>query len=213
MCGGRGTRLETDREKPLFRVGGRPMVDRVRDALAASRVDAVHAVGSQAAPRTLEHLADSPDVTTVEAPGEGYVPDLQHALERVDPPVLTATADLPLLSGDVVDDVLAAHAGGSLTVCVPAALKRQLGVSVETTIDQADCAWTASLRERELAPTGLNVVGASDDDAAHVSHDARLAVNVNRLDDAAVAEALLPGERDAEQGTGCDVGDGTGGER
>jgi adenosylcobinamide-phosphate guanylyltransferase len=203
MCGGRGTRLETDREKPLFRVGGRPMVDRVRDALAASRVDAVQAVGSSSAPRTLEHLSDSPGVTTVEAPGEGYVADLQYALERVDPPVVTVTADLPLLSGDLIDDVLAAHAGGSLTVCVPAALKRQLGVSVETTLDPVDpaCGWTAGLRERELAPTGLNVVGAGDD-AAHVSHDARLAVNVNRLDDAAVAEALLPGARDAEDGTG-----------
>jgi adenosylcobinamide-phosphate guanylyltransferase len=196
MCGGRGTRLDADREKPLFRVGGRPMVDRVCDALAASRVDAVHAVGSPAAPRTLEHVADRPEVAALEAPGEGYVADLQHALERVDPPVVTATADLPLLAADVVDDVLAAHAGGSLTVCVPAALKRQLGASVEATLDPADpaCGWTAGLRARELAPTGLNVVGAGDGDAVHVSHDARLAVNVNRLDDAAVAETLSGGD-------------------
>ena len=71
-----------------------------------------------------------------------------------------------------------------MTVCVPAALKRQLGVSVDTTRTHAG---------RELAPTGLNVVGERDDETIRVSHDARLAVNVNRPDDAAVATAFATG--------------------
>jgi len=186
MCGGRGTRLDADVEKPLFRVGGRPMVDRVREALAASRVEAVYAVGSPHAPETLAHV----EAPTVEAPGEGYVADLAYALERVEPPVLTAAADLPLLSADAVDTVLEAHDGGSLTVCVPAALKRRLGVTVDGTLPGKD-----NSEDRTLAPTGLNVVGAADREAVEVSDDARLAVNVNRRADAAVAEALLEGER------------------
>lgn len=176
MCGGRGTRLDSDTEKPLFDVAGRPMVDRVRDALAAAdRVDTTHAVVSPHAPETRAHLDG--ELPLVETPGDGYVADLGVALDAVEPPVLTVAADLPLLAGDAVDHVLAA-ADGSTSVCVPRALKELLGASVDS-----DDTWV---------PTGVNVVG-DDEDASDVSrsYDARLAVNVNRRADAAVAERLL----------------------
>jgi adenosylcobinamide-phosphate guanylyltransferase len=184
MCGGEGTRFEADVEKPLFRVGGVPMVDRVCDALAASEVDDVYAAVSPNAPRTREHLADRSDVTTVETPGEGYVADLGAGIEAAGgEPVLTVAADLPLLAAGPVDRALDAAlsadgSGRSLRVVVPVALKERLGVSVDTGTD-------------DFAPTGLNVVGPETESETHVSFDARLAVNVNRPGDAAVAEALV----------------------
>ena len=181
MCGGEGTRLATDREKPLFEVGGRPMIDGVVAALEASRIDATTAVASPATPRTREHLA----LPTIDAPGGGYVADLRYALERVDRPVFTVVADLPLLEAAVVDEVLdryeAAGAEGSLSVCVPASLKRALGASVDATL---------AGEHRELAPTGVNVVGGGEAETTTISWDARLAVNVNRPSDADLAEAL-----------------------
>jgi adenosylcobinamide-phosphate guanylyltransferase len=226
MCGGRGTRLDSPQEKPLHEVAGRPMVDRVRGALRrADRVEAVHVVTAPNAPRTARHVAETAasHETVVEAPGEGYVADLGRALrdERVTTPILTVVADLPLLAADAVDTVCDHYAAlapeptvaPSLTVCVPTALKEALGVSADTTRAHGG---------RELAPTGLNVVGrvagdggdaptddAPTDDASgangtdtasayderlYVTHDARLAVNVNRLADAAVAERLAEGE-------------------
>lgn len=181
MCGGRGTRLDSAVEKPLYEVGGRAMVDRVHDALVESRIGTAYAVGSPNAPRTREHLAAA-DVPLVDAPGEGYVADLGYALERVDPPVLTVAADLPLLAGDAVDAVLDAFGGASLTVRTPVALKRRLGASVDTTMEVGG---------RELVPTGVNVVAADEGDETWVTEDARFAVNVNRRTDARVAEALL----------------------
>lgn len=178
MCGGRGSRFDAAVEKPLYPIDGRPMVDRVREALAASRVATTYAVVSPEAPETRRHLDDLP---TIETPGDGYVADLDQALERVETPVLTAAADLPLLDGPTVDAVLDAHERGSLAVYVPAALKRRLDVSLDETIP---------LDGRELAATGLNVV-ADDGETRHVTDDVRLAVNVNRLGDAHVAEALL----------------------
>jgi len=179
MCGGRGTRLDSDAEKPLFRVGDVPMVDRVFDALDESGVDTAYAVTSPAAPETRVHL----DAARIETPGEGYVEDLDAALtdERVSRPVLTVAADLPLLDGEVLDRVLAAHDGGSLSVLVPAARKRELGVSDDTTFERDG---------REVAPTGVNVVGETGDDA-WLTEDVRVAVNVNTLGDARVAEAFL----------------------
>ncbi|WP_336345889.1 NTP transferase domain-containing protein [Halalkalicoccus ordinarius] len=179
MCGGRGTRLGLEEEKPLVEIDGRAMVDRVLEALANSAVDHVYAVVSPNAPETRAHLEGR--VSTIGTPGEGYVADLDCALDRVDRSVLTAAADLPLLALDAVDAVLARHEGESTTVCVPAALKRELGVSVDTAFEHEG---------RELAPTGLNVVDGGDD-RIEVSEDPRLAVNVNRARDAVVAERLL----------------------
>ncbi|MEF8913295.1 NTP transferase domain-containing protein [Natronomonas sp.] len=183
MCGGQGTRLDRG-EKPLFEVGGRPMVDHVLAALEASRIETVHAVTSPQAPETAEHLDGR--TPRIETGGEGYVADLTTALAEVELPVLTVVSDLPLLAGEVVDRVLDAHEPGSLTVCVPTALKEALDVSADTTRAHGG---------HELAPTGLNVVGADDaaDETLHVSYDARLAVNVNRPADADVAEVLADG--------------------
>jgi adenosylcobinamide-phosphate guanylyltransferase len=179
MCGGRGTRLDTDVEKPLFRVAGVPMVDRVLDALDESGVETAYAVTSPAAPATRAHL----DTPCIETPGEGYVADLEAALgdERVSTPVLTVAADLPLLDGAVLDRVLDAHETGSLSVLVPAARKRELAVSDDATFERDG---------REVAPTGVNVVGETGDDA-WLTEDVRVAVNVNTLADARVAEGLL----------------------
>ncbi|MEF8827842.1 MAG: NTP transferase domain-containing protein [Haloarcula sp.] len=179
MCGGRGTRLDTGTEKPLFRIGGVPMVDRVVGALEDSSVERIIAVTSPNAPDTRSHL----DVPCIETPGEGYVADLDRALadERLSRPVLTVAADLPLLDGEIVDRVLGRHGGGSLTVLVPAPLKRGLGVSDDTTFEDGG---------REVAPTGLNVVGDGPD-GAWLTRDRRVAVNVNTLADARVAEQWL----------------------
>ena len=178
MCGGRGTRLDTSVEKPLYRVGGRSMLDRVRGALADSRIESSQYVTSPHTPRTRERL----DRDVVEAPGEGYVADLQYALERSDQPILTVATDLPLLDGSAVDRVLDSHATGSLTVAVPVACKRRLGVSIGTTMD---------VDGETVVPSGVNIVAAGGEDETIVIDDERFAVNVNHPSDAAVAEALL----------------------
>jgi adenosylcobinamide-phosphate guanylyltransferase len=181
MCGGRGTRLDIDGEKPLVEIGGTPLVDRVADALAGSSIDRTHAVTSPNAPRTREYVT----LPTIDAPGAGYVADLQYALERVDRPVLTVAADLPLLAAETIDDVITAHEGNSMTACVPVALKRRLGVRIDTGI-QAD--------DRDLVPSGVNVIATGDRDRRVVFEDPHLAVNVNHARDALVAVALLRSE-------------------
>ena len=162
------------------------MLDRVVRALRASSVSTIHAVPSPHAPDTRVRAREL-GLSIVDAPGEGYVSDLQHALSVVEPPVVTVVSDLPHLSSEHVDDALAEAEGGdgdgiaSLTVCVPVSLKRAVGASVDTQFERGG---------RALAPTGLNVVG--DDSTENVSTvaDERLAVNVNRPSDREVAESL-----------------------
>lgn len=180
MCGGRGTRLDSPVEKPLFEVNGRPMVDRVRSALANSHVETVHAAVSPNTPETRAHVDG--DLPIVETPGDGYVADLGHALDAIGRPALTVAADLPLLAPECVNTVLDVADRGSLAVCVPAARKRKLEVSVGTTFRRGD---------RELAPTGVNVVGEVETETVFVTDDDRFVVNVNRCADATIAEEML----------------------
>lgn len=213
MCGGEGTRLAASLrgdapEKPLYPIDGKPMVDRVLDALDASDIDRIHAVVSPATPETREHitgrgpLIETP-VSLIETPGEGYVTDLSAALDDIVQPVLTVAADLPLLTGDVVDRMLDVYAmtgtdDGSMTVVVPTTRKVRLGVSADTvmetdalTAELLDGRGDAEVKPERIAPTGLNVVGASTQtDTMYLTDDERLAVNVNRARDARIAEAL-----------------------
>ncbi|WP_137289484.1 NTP transferase domain-containing protein [Natronorubrum halophilum] len=187
MCGGKGTRLESPHEKPLHPIAGVAMVDRVLAGLEASAVETTYAAVSPNAPETRTHLADG--VTTIETAGEGYVTDLLALLEHpaISTPILTVAADVALLEGPVIDRVLAVHGerDASRTVCVPVALKRRLGASVDATLEP----------DAHLAPTGVNVVGdsAAAESMIHESYDPRLAINVNRREDARTAADWLSG--------------------
>jgi adenosylcobinamide-phosphate guanylyltransferase len=66
-------------------------------------------------------------------------------------------------------------------VLVPVALKRELGVSDDTTFHHEG---------REVAPTGVNVVGDGGDGSV-LFREPRLAVNVNTLADARIARRRL----------------------
>ncbi|MCU4751540.1 NTP transferase domain-containing protein [Halobacteria archaeon AArc-curdl1] len=226
MCGGEGSRLEATVEKPLFEIGGRPMIDRVLNALATDTLETVYAAVSPNAPETRSHLErmvaetsdssahrcerpvipDSPDtpgspdlpdsLEIVDTPGSGYVTDLQSVLERpgVSTPLLTVTADLPLLESPVIERIVDRYravaagntvkndssGGPSVTVCVPTSVKRRLGFSVETVAHD----------QPHLAATGANVVGSEHRTMTHTSYDPRLASNVNRRTDARATERL-----------------------
>lgn len=192
MCGGAGSRLDVATEKPLHEIAGVSLVDRVIQAVVESRVEDMYAVTSPLAPDTARHVAEQWAVERIEAPGDGYVPDLQYALDEREPgagpdePVVTIAADLPLLAGDAIDQVLDVYDAGSLTVCSPATLPAALGIGTDAAFE---------VEEQLLVPAGVNVVGG-DPEEPWVTWDARFAVNVNYLEDAAVAERLLSTQPD-----------------
>ena len=184
MCGGRGTRLrpEIDVEKPLLQVDGRPMIAHVLAALDESRIETISAAVSPATPETAAWL-EPQGVRVIDTPGEGYVADLRTALDSVGRPVLTVSADLPLLTAEHVDRLISEYSEGSLSVCVPLAVAEDVAASVETTVDHDG---------ETVVPTGLNVVGRGDDRQT-VWTDRRLALNVNRPADCRRADQWLSG--------------------
>ena len=187
MCGGEGSRLRPavgDTEKPLVAVGGEPMIDRVVDALRASSLSTIAAAVSPATPETAAYVAEIDGVERVETAGAGYVADLDDALAGLEGPTVTVAADLPLLTADHIDRAVTAAGNDALTVCVPASIPKQLGLSAEPTFDHAG---------ETVVPTGLNIVG-DDNERTAVWQAPRLAFNINRPADYQVVAAWLDGD-------------------
>lgn len=183
MCGGAGERLNATVEKPLFPIGGKPMIDRVICALHTSCIAEIIAVTSPSVPKTSAYLREEHNISIREESGEGYVEDLTSVLDTLSDPVVTITTDLPLISDSIIDRLVSTYSAGSITICVPVALKRQLDLSVDIMFhDEED--------EQKLTPSGLNIVGGPPD-IIDVWYDVRVGVNVNRPGDVLVAEALV----------------------
>jgi GTP:adenosylcobinamide-phosphate guanylyltransferase len=110
MCGGRASRMQQQQgsiEKPLIKVDGVAMVERVISALTSSdRFDRIIAAVSPNTPKTNEFLK-SKGIEIIETAGEGYSQDLSHLLSRLKPhKVVVVPGDIPLLNSQIVKEIL-----------------------------------------------------------------------------------------------------------
>jgi adenosylcobinamide-phosphate guanylyltransferase len=108
MCGGRASRMQQGGiEKPLLKVDGIAMVERVILALAGSgRFDRILAAISPNTPKTKE-LLKSKGIETIETPGEGYSNDLSYLLSKLKPQrAMVVPSDIPLLNSRIISEIL-----------------------------------------------------------------------------------------------------------
>ena len=108
MCGGIASRMQQGGiEKPLLKVDGIAMVERVILALAGSdRFDRILAAISPNTPKTKE-LLKSKGIETIETPGEGYSNDLSYLLLKLKPQrVMVVPSDIPLLNSQIVSEII-----------------------------------------------------------------------------------------------------------
>ena len=112
MCGGRASRMQQQQqqgaiEKPLLKVEGIAMVERVISALAGSdRFDRIVAAVSPNTHKTNEFLK-SKGIETIETAGEGYSQDLSRLLSKLRPQkVMAVPGDIPLLNSQTVNEIL-----------------------------------------------------------------------------------------------------------
>jgi adenosylcobinamide-phosphate guanylyltransferase len=109
MCGGRASRMQQQKgmEKPLLKVNGVVMVERVILALASTdRFDRIVAAVSPNTPKTNEFLK-SKGIEIIETAGDGYSKDLSYLLSKLKPQkVMTVPGDIPLLKSQIVNEIL-----------------------------------------------------------------------------------------------------------
>ena len=195
MAGGRASRLGGG-EKALLELRGRPLIAYVIDALlGAEKVDRIFVAVSPATPRTASFIARAyPDrAATVATPGAGYIEDTASvaAVLGLRRPFLVVAADLPLITADIIDQVIVAY-----EECDSEALSVRVA---------ADCLPPGLEPDLVLAdggarnvPVGINVVDGRHMDRPQREHvlllrEGRLAANVNYVEDLAACERLLDG--------------------
>jgi adenosylcobinamide-phosphate guanylyltransferase len=193
-AGGKGSRIsELGVEKPLVRIAGTPMIDRMLDQLGlSSRIDRVYVSVSPLAPKTREHL-EGRDVVIIDTPGNGYVADLNLSMRAIEEDaVLVCPSDMPLITSAGVDDLIDSYdvrAQPALTVALPPKLIESLGLIV-TYVEEIDgvpltfCG--VSVVDRREMLTGEFLPGGY-----FITEKQEFAVNVNTVHDLRLAERIL----------------------
>jgi adenosylcobinamide-phosphate guanylyltransferase len=193
MAGGLGTRLQMG-EKPMVRLLGEPLIGRVVSALRDSVIDRVLVAATSSVPET-RRWAEDEGIELVMTPGEGYVPDMVYAVERaeIDDPVLIVMADLPLLRGEIVDEIIEVYEKvphPALSVHTPLEIYRRIGGKPDALFNY---------QGRFIVPSGVNVLLGSkirfeQEDYHLILERVELAVNVNSPRDLEICESILRGE-------------------
>lgn len=191
MAGGKGTRMNSDHEKPLTMVRGKPLIHYVlgalQDALLVDRIFVATSPQTHETKLFVKDLsADENEISVLSTPGAGYIEDLSYALSRDDfanETILTITSDLPLITGKIIDQVLEEYQKSSkpaMSVLVPVEIFCEHGLKPSLVLEKG-------------VPSGLNILRGKDtqqDEEVLVLGKIELALNINSPEDIISLEKL-----------------------
>jgi adenosylcobinamide-phosphate guanylyltransferase len=191
MAGGKGNRMQHSEEKPLILLGGRPIIELVIISLQnAKRVESIIVAVSHNTPRTAAFAAKFP-VKLAPTPGTGYIQDLQYVVRKLNlKKVLTVAADLPLITGEIIDEIVEKYqkcGKPALAVATSLAIKQKLGLGSEHAFQLAG---------KPVVPAGINIIEGQKIENDELEQEVLLmdrieiAVNINTIEELAVAERL-----------------------
>jgi len=193
MAGGRGSRLKMG-EKPLAKLFGRPLIDYVALALEDSSVDRIFVATTENVPHTRKWAIER-GLLVVETGGYGYVADMIEAVKKaeVNDPLMIIMADLPLVSSDLIDEIIDVYGGRpeiALSTHTPLDLHSRLGRRPDSLFNY---------RGRLIVPAGINVLRGAEiekeqEDFHLILERIELAVNVNVAEDLMLCEKILKGD-------------------
>ncbi|NLE03923.1 MAG: NTP transferase domain-containing protein [Crenarchaeota archaeon] len=192
MAGGKGTRMALSEEKPMLLIAGVPVITHVLNALKnAKQIDSVVVAVSDYTPKTSKFLEDFP-VKILKTPGKEYVHDMAYAVKELNlETVLTVPADMPLLTSEVIDDVVSQYykcGKSALAVVVPLETKEKFGMSLS---------YSFEFKDRCVVPAGLNVNDGTKihqyelEQAIYVLDLPEIAININTLEELDIAEKMF----------------------
>ena len=185
MAGGRGTRLKTPVEKPLFKLHNKPLIKYVLDNLNSSKlVEKIIIATSPNTPETVEYM-DNFNYEILDTPGVDFVHDLSFILDYFeeksrDDTLLFINADLPFIKGECIDFII-----NSYFECKKEALSTLIPVSIFEDLDLE-----YEFEYKGLVPVGVNIlksINRVQDEYQLVLNKEELAFNINTLQDANVA--------------------------
>ena len=185
MAGGKGIRMEHNVEKPLIKINGIPMIQYIIDALENSKkVDEIIVATSKNTPKTTEYLKNK-DIKIVITSGIDYVHDLGQILSLFTESdvILTITADLPLITGEIIDYIMTMYEKSTkpaMSVMIPVHLFKEYGLKPTSVFDN-------------LVPSGLNIlrgINKTQNEQVLIIEKIELALNINTCEDIKLLKKL-----------------------
>jgi adenosylcobinamide-phosphate guanylyltransferase len=204
MAGGKGTRFGGDTEKPMAQFMGKPLIRRVIEATKQSkRITETYVAVTSYTPKTAQEAAKA-SVKVIETDGKGYHADLQQAIQdaNLKCPVLIVSADLPLLNGQFLDEVINKYEESgkpALTVLIPEEAFHEYDVSAVSAYEHEG---------KMYAVSGINIIDGQriweeQEQEVIVSRRAEAVFTVNSLKDLESAKNyLLRTKRDSKRSKG-----------
>ncbi|TRO41373.1 GTP--adenosylcobinamide-phosphate guanylyltransferase [Candidatus Bathyarchaeota archaeon] len=192
MAGGKGSRMALSEEKPLLQVGGKHVIEHVLNALKNSKnVDCVVVAVSDYTPKTAKLLSKL-QFSVIKTPGKEYVSDMGYAVKALKlQTVLAIGADFPLITAEVIDDILGYYkrcGKPALSVAVSIETKVKLGLSGK---------YGFELNGKYLIPAGINVIDGRRineeelDEEIYLLDRKEVAVNINTVQELQIAEKIF----------------------
>lgn len=193
MAGGKGTRLKMG-EKPMARLFGRPLLDYVISALVESGIGEISVAVTENVPAT-KSWAASRDLPVVDTPGQGFISDMVCAVRKagIDKPVMVIMADLPLVTPELIDEIVKAYESRqepALSVHTPLRLHSRLGRRPDSLFNY---------HGQLIVPAGVNILSGAEieheqEDYHLIIERIELAVNVNTAEDLKLCESIIQGD-------------------
>lgn len=192
MAGGRGTRFGGDIEKPMAMFMGKPLIKRVIEAAKESkRIEKIYVAVTAYSPKTTQEIKNT-SVRLIETDGKGYHTDLQQAIKdaKLSGPVLIISADLPLLNGKIIDEIVEKYEESNkpaLTVMIPEEACRKYGLSAVSIYEH---------NGNMYAVSGINIIDGQrifeeQEQEVFISSRPEAVFTVNSLNDLEAARKYL----------------------
>ena len=204
MAGGKGLRLKSDIEKPLYPLNDKPLMSYVLDNINESElIEKTVVAVSPNAPNTKEFLINELHFSSFDSSfydsdkndyyldtlGKGFVEDLSKILEvfesrSKDDIMIFINADLPLVGADILDEILNYYLSQdkpALSVSVPVEIFDEYGVNY-------------SYEFNGKVPSGINILRSENvvqDEELLIIPRYELVFNVNTIDTAILASKFL----------------------
>ena len=193
MAGGKGTRLKMG-EKPMVKILGRHLIERVVLALEDSSIERIAVAVTDSVPATRQWAKDR-GLEVLDTSGKGFVADMVEAVQNagMNGSVMVIMADLPLINPELIDYIMEIYREmqkPALSTHTLLSLHSKLGRRPDSLFNY---------QGQLIVPSGVNVLNGSkieeeQEDYHLILERIELAVNVNTAEDLKLCESILLGD-------------------
>lgn len=182
MAGGKGTRMNLDKEKLLLEYK-KPVIFHVVDSLKESNCfSKILALTSSNSPKTKKSLQDN-NIEIFNTNGIGYVEDLTLVLQSINDSVLVTSGDLPLLDNEIIKKIVSNYDPKKTWTSILVTNKFLISLGLESD-------YFVNHDNQKCNYTGISLINAKKINSSQNLHenyiiidDKRIALNLNTKED------------------------------